>query len=310
MTWSLEARLFEILSEHKPLSVSEIVAASELTEAGADALLGVLCALELVVRDESGGYLLSRGAAEYFRADSPYFIGGELYSPKALIPGPYKEKRPSLRSRLHLRLVASKRAARCGTMERLTNQHVRNLPGCVTAVASGEFNGCRRIMDIAGGSGTFAIPALQADPALRIVLLELPDAIRRTRVFLNRHGVADRVELRGTDITTSPWKVPPCDGAFIGNILCAFDDSTCVAICREAYEHLEPGGKIFIHEILWNDEKTGPLLTAVWNAAMRVGGGRQRTARELTSMLGKCGFADPYVVPTAGGFSLVTARKP
>ena len=49
-----------------------------LTEAGADALLGVLASLKLIVRGPSG-FTLSALAREYLVPQSPYFVGASLF---------------------------------------------------------------------------------------------------------------------------------------------------------------------------------------------------------------------------------------
>ncbi len=115
----------------------------------------------------------------------------------------------------------------------------------------------------------------------------------------------------GIDVFSYPWSPPPCDGIFIGNFLHGFRRRALQARLFEAFERLTPGGRIWIHEMIWNENKDGPLMTAMCNATMRSGGaGRQRTAAELMSLLRSAGFISPYVVPTAGAFALVAARKP
>jgi O-methyltransferase len=111
------------------------------------------------------------------------------------------------------------------------------------------------------------------------------------------------------DAFAYPWKIPECDGIFIGNFLHGFPDEACVRICREAYERLEPGGKLWVHEMLWNANKDGPLITGLWNASMRVANGAQRTAEELKEILRAAGFESPYVVPSISPFSLLAAQK-
>jgi hypothetical protein len=62
--------------------------------------------------------------------------------------------------------------------------------------------------------------------------------------------------------------------------------------------------------MLWNDQRDGPLVTALWNFWMTtISSGRQRTRSELAALLHRAGFDEPAVVPTAGGFSLLVSRK-
>jgi len=155
-----------------------------------------------------------------------------------------------------------------------------------------------------------AIPLALEHTDLRVVLTELPQALRNIRPFLVEHGVDRRIELMPLDALKYPWSIPTCDGIFIGNFLHAFSDENCHQLCVEAFRHLSPGGKLWLHEMIWNANKDGPLIVALYNAAIRNGPGRQRTACELMAILESAGFVDPYAVPTTGAFSLIAAHKP
>jgi hypothetical protein len=216
----------------------------------------------------------------------------------------------SLLLKWRLKLLSRLPSIRFGSEQRLRNQHARNLAACATAVRTGEFGSVSCLVDIAGGSGTFSIPFALENPRARVILAELPQALPNIRPFLREHSLESRVELLGMNVFEYPWKIPRCDGIFLGNFLHGFGDETCIRVCREAFDCLQPGGRIWIHELIWNPNKDGPLITAINNAGMRSGGaGRQRTAAELNSILRSAGFSAPYVVPGAGAFALIVGRK-
>ena len=71
------------------------------------------------------------------------------------------------------------------------------------------------------------------------------------------------------------------------------------------------GGGIIIHEMLYNDTKTGPFPVAAHNIIMMLWTeGQQYSGAELSSLLDDVGFVDVEVKPTYGYFSIVTGRKP
>jgi hypothetical protein len=145
---------------------------------------------------------------------------------------------------------------------------------------------------------------------MRIVLADLPAALKNVRAGLARYGLTERIELVGVDVFDYPWKIPECDGIFLGNFLHGFPDDACMRVCREGFERLRPGGKLWVHEMLWNANKDGPLITSLWNASMRASGGKQRSAAEYVAMLQGAGFSATHTVPTAAAFTLVAGRKP
>jgi acetylserotonin N-methyltransferase len=309
--WAEQAGLFETIADLGSASVAELTERTCLNESGADALLGVMRSIGLVREDPQGTYTLTEPAREYLVRGSPYFIGDSLYAPRGRIPRPYTDRRKRLLTQLATRLVLTLLPTlRFGSKKRLANQHIRNLSAGVAAVRTGEFAGIRCLLDLAGGSGSFAIPLALAHPDMRIVLAELPQALKNLRRRLASQKLDERIELLGMDMFEMPWRLPACDGIFIGNFLHAFGEHWCKAICAQAFESLSPGGKIWLHEMIWNARRDGPVITALWNATMRLAGGKQRTGSELSEMLREAGFIRTRVVPTAAAFHLIAAEKP
>jgi hypothetical protein len=311
VAWADTSGLFEFVHQNAPVRLSDVVTGTVLNEAGADALLGILCAVKLATRSPDGFYRLTANAIEFCRRDSPYCLVDQVTSKQKPVPRTYLHRsRESARVYLRQRILACLPKMRYGSRLRLRNQHVRNLPASAAAVKSGEFANVRCIVDVAGGSGPFVIPLALSNSKARIILAELPQALRNIAPFLSEHGVADRIELLAMNAFEHPWRLPTCDGIFVGNFLHGFDDATCYTVVQEAFRSLTPGGHIWIHEMLWNDNKDGPLFTALWNAAIRNGPGRQRTFQEFVRLLEPAGFVDAQVRPTAGAFRLVRARVP
>jgi hypothetical protein len=197
-------------------------------------------------------------------------------------------------------------------MQRLEVQHSRNFAPSVVAARTGEFEGVKHLVDIAGGSGVFAIPLAGDHPRMRITLVEAPNTIAAVREFLDSYGVGARVDLVGMDIFRDEWNFGQCDGIVFGNFYHATDDDGCRFLTAKSFETLAPRGRIWLHEVLFNENRDGPLVAALWNAnmAVRRKGAKQRTASELKTFLDEAGFENFSVRQTAGGFSLVGGSKP
>ncbi len=309
VSWAEKVGLFACMEQYGVVGLREVCDSTPLNEKGADALLGVLCALGLAEAEAGVRYRLSPTARAYLLRSSPFFIGGHLYAPKGKLPSIYTRSAPKLLARTHHRLLYAMPHMRYGNRSRLWNQHVRNLPACCAAVATGEFRDVRCLVDVAGGSGTFSIPLALKYPSMRVVLAELPVALKNIRPFLHQNGVQDRVGLLGLDAFQMPWRLPDCDGIFIGNFLHGCSDSSGVRMLRECHRSLSQGGKVWIHEMIWNDNKDGPLITALWNFALQSSPGRKRTGKELMDLISQAGFVEPSVVPTSAPFALVAGRK-
>lgn len=82
-------------------------------------------------------------------------------------------------------------------------------------------------------------------------------------------------------------------------------------LTKKSFDSLPSGGRIIIHEMLYNVEKTGPLMAAAYSVAMLLWTeGQQYSGNELSALLAEAGFADIEVQPSFGYWSIVTGRKP
>ncbi len=304
LAWADAAGIFSVLEKQGSASLRQIAAATALNCDGADALLSIVAAVDLVRVSTEGAYELSDAGRTYFLEDSPYYAGPGMFL-DCDKPLPH-----AFRAEVSENVPQTTPA--WSIPFRLSVQHSRNFAPAVVAARSGEFAAVKHLVDIAGGSGVLAIPLALDRPDIRITLVERSDSIDSVRSFLSEFGVANRVDLIGMDVFAERWNFGYCDGIFFGNFFHAVDDSACGDLARLAFASLAPGGRIWLHEILFNNNRSGPLIAALWNANMivRRKGARQRTASELVRVLEGAGFTGCYVHPTAGGFSLVGGYRP
>jgi ubiquinone/menaquinone biosynthesis C-methylase UbiE len=315
LRWADDAGLFIALADGGSLTAESVAARTGLTERGAGALLGVLCSVRLVSL-AGGAYRLTDVAREFLDRRQPYYLGPSLYGmlhaplPPQLRTGEPVRRYSQFTGTLTDTLRYLRKKNQFGRREQLASQHRRNLPVAIAAVRTGLFDGVRHVADIGGGSGAFAIPLALAYPALRITLCELPRALRHIPAFLNPHGVADRVRLLGFNMHKGPWPLDGCDAVLFGNMFHFCDDDECLELLAESRRVLPPGGRVLVHEMLWNDGRDGPVATALWDFWMAtMSSGRQRTRAELHALLSQSGFSPAREAPTLAGFTLVTAER-
>lgn len=110
------------------------------------------------------------------------------------------------------------------------------------------------------------------------------------------------------------WKdnFPAADVHFYSLIYHDWTPEQCQLLTKKSFESLEPGGRLIIHEWLFNDDRTQPLSTAAYNLIMLLwcAGGQQYSGLELSNMLAEVGFVEVEVIPTFGYWSIVTGKKP
>jgi ubiquinone/menaquinone biosynthesis C-methylase UbiE len=317
VAWSDKAGIFSTLASKGTATAAEISSTCNLTPKGTQKLLTLLGSLGLVHQSPESGYTLSEMAAAYLVKGGPHYVGPALYNGvDQNIPLLFGFKNLTGRHKLREKLFARFNQMACTVMRRffglgsphqLQNQQARNSTYGLAAVRTGLFAGVKHMVDIGGGTGTFSIPFACDYPDKKVTLVDLKEGLPNIRKYLERYGVEDKVELLGLDILQKPWKLPECDGIFLGNVLHGFPDQPSLMFLEESFRCLPPGGIIGIQEMLLDENKEGPLLPAFWNATYDL---NQRTFGEIEALLKKAGFVELAVTPLRGRFSLITAKKP
>ena len=170
--------------------------------------------------------------------------------------------------------------------------------------------GFRCVLDLGGGSGTWTLAWLQAEPAARAILFDLPAVIPLARRRLTACGVADRVELVAGDFYHDPLP-RGADLAWLSAIIHQNSPDENRALYRRAAEALEPGGRILIRDIVMDESHTSPLAGALFAVNMLVAtpGGGTYTLAEIREDLQSAGFADVQLVRRDEGMHAIVAAR-
>jgi SAM-dependent methyltransferase len=158
--------------------------------------------------------------------------------------------------------------------------------------------GRRRLLDVGGGSGLYAVALLRANPALRAVVWDRPEVLKVARASAERYGVLDRTELVAGDMFADP--VPGgCDVMLLSNVLHDWDVPECRRLLGRLADALPPGGEVLVHDVFLDDALNGPLPVALYSAALfSVTEGRAYSGAEYGQMLRGSGLDPRPVVPT------------
>jgi predicted transcriptional regulator len=149
--------------------------------------------------------------------------------------------------------------------------------------------GSRHLVDVGGASGPFSVAALLAYPELRSTVFDLPQVGPFLAETAQRHELAGRLDFRGGDFFRDP--LPEGDCVAFGYILSDWDDDTCALLLRKAFDACQPSGRVLVMDRLFDEDREGPLATAVMNLSMYFETeGRHRTAGEYLGLLEDAGF--------------------
>jgi hypothetical protein len=301
--------------EAGPRPVDEICAALGIERRPAEAMLAVCASTGLLVRT-ADGFALSPTAEALLLEDRPAYFGGYLEVAGIANNALYAFENV-------MRSVMTNAPTVYGTGDlyggheqqgQLARSFTRAMHGHSMGPALAWPGGVdlsehRVMLDVGGGSGAHAIGAALAWPELRAIVLELPAVVEVAHEYVARAGLHARIRPVTGDMWTDPY--PDADLHFYSEIFHNWPPDKCRRLARKSFEALPPGGRIAVHELLYDDDKAGPFPVAAFAVGMLLWTeGQQYSGRELREILSEAGFVDVEVRPTSGYWSLVTARKP
>lgn len=168
----------------------------------------------------------------------------------------------------------------------------------------------RQMLDIGGGSGAHALMAVGAAPSMKATVFDLATVCPVTEQFIAHYGLTDRVNAQPGDMWLDEY--PAADFHFYSQVYHGWQPEKCRFLSSKSFDALDSGGRIAVHEILYDDaDKTGPFPTAAMSMLMLGWGvGEQYSGDDIKGFLEEAGFVDVQVIPTFGYCSIVTGRKP
>jgi len=309
-----EAGVFEAL-EAEPLSLDDLADKLSLNPKALGVVMSLVSALGLVNRRD-GVWRLTPHARTYLLSGTTY-----SWSPLFEI---YKNGTP-----LHGELLSLLKTGKTPREDKPSDgweagkvppdaarsiakfMHAHSLPAAVAAARSGAFKGVKKLLDVGGGSGVFSIAAAQRNPSLSATIMDLDTMCdAASELFIASSGAADRIDTIAVDMFREDWPTG-YDALFFSNVFHDWDDDINAQLSKKSFDALPSGGRIFLHEILMNDNENGPVTPASFSVLMLRGTkGKQYTFRELTKYLEDAGFASVGAVQTSPYYSLVSAVKP
>ncbi|MGX7895562.1 methyltransferase [Tsuneonella sp. HG222] len=320
LTTAIDAGLFPALSA-RPLTTAELAAECAVDERALAMYLAALCDLGYVEK-RLGRWQATSLARTWLHPDGQGYWGNFFLA---------MDRNEHLRARLAESLRTGKRPA-SGTDERpvgweqgtMAPEVAANIAAFMQAHSQAPalgaarmpvWAGVRHLMDVGCGSGVYGIEIARAHPHLRVTLMDLKEVAYEAGKYAAAAGTDGRVGTAGVNMFTEDWPAGGDDGPdahFFSNVFHDWSDETNLDLARRSFAALPSGGRIFLNEILMNDDYTGPYAAAAFSLLMLTGTlGKQYSLAEFKVILEEAGFTEVQAQRTGGGYySLVSARKP
>jgi hypothetical protein len=306
-----ELGLFQLL-QHRPATVDDICQNLGLLRRSADALTAALASTGFLVQHDHH-FQLTPLSRTYLLPESEFYwvpmlgaAGFGQLTTEALLNNLRTENlgEDDRISRRWERGEMTAEDAAAGNRR----MHSHSFPSALGLARSHDFKDAHRLLDVAGGSGGYAIALAVRHPHLRCTVADLPSVANDAMTYIERYGCQDRVDTLSFNMFENVWPTG-YDAVLMTNILHDWDPRRRADLVASSYAALPAGGRLFIHEILLNDAQDGPVAAAMFSTMMLGTRGKQLSFAELQTLLTQKGFATVHVKPTYGYYSLVIGTK-
>jgi len=155
-----------------------------------------------------------------------------------------------------------------------------------------DLSGCARLLDLAGGPGTYAVMLAQAHPSLTCVTVDLPAVSAVAAELVREAGLSERVLCQAGDYHTDEYEAGSFDAVTLFGALHQESPDQIVSILKRARAALKPGGRIFILDMMTDATHAHPTFSALFavNMALTTRHGWVFSDVELKGWLAEAGF--------------------
>ena len=178
-----------------------------------------------------------------------------------------------------------------------TRRFALSMRGRALAIGRGivpmvDLSGCSRLLDLAGGPGTYAELLVQANPGLSCVTVDVPAVSAVAAECIAAAGLSDRVECRAGDYRSDEYEANAYDAVTIFGALHQESPDDIRSILARAARALKPSGRLFVLDMMTDETHTSPAFSALFavNMALTAKDGWVFSDTELKNWMKEAGF--------------------
>ena len=287
-----------------PMTAVELARQIEADDRGLDMLLRALTAMGLLYKEEDR-FSVTPFSAQHLARQSPQYLGHIIMHHHFLVDG-WSRLDEAVRSGRPVRKRASHDTS--GLERESFLMGMFNLASLLAprVAAAIDLGGRCRLLDLAGGPGTYAIHFCRQNPDLNATIFDLPTTRPFAEQTVAQHGLSGRIDFVGGDLLADPIG-SGFDVVWLSHLLHSEGPETCGIVVAKAAQALVPGGLLLVQEFILDDNRTAPLHPTLFSLNMLIGtpDGQAYAQGELADMMRRAGLAEvqrlPVELPNGAG---------
>ncbi len=308
--------IFDVLSK-EPQNVDRLASTLGVHLRGLRAILRSLSAMNILeFHLETNSYSCSEAAKIYLCKNQPAYIGAliemeieNFLTPQKILSS-LRDDKPSVYDNQDVW------ASHSEDIEQASNftaaMHSISTGPAIALAEQDFWKDLHHILDVGAGSGALSIALLQKYPHLRATLIDIPSVCNITSQYLRQYGVYQRSEVVKFDMFSKNKPYPTGhDAILFSQILHDWNFEQGRFLLKKAYDSLQDGGRVVIHEKLTNPhQKHTPVENALVNLDMLIWTeGQQYSFDDLRKILTDIGYVEIYQRKTHTYWSCIIGTK-
>jgi precorrin-6B methylase 2 len=281
--------VFSALHDQK-LDLADVARAIEADQRGTEYLLNALSAMGLLVKDDAH-YSNSAAALEFLSKGSQKYMGHIILHHHHILDG-WAQLDQAVKTGAPVQKRSyGEEVERESFLMGMFNLAMGIAPQLAAQV---DLTGRKRLLDLGGGPGTYAIHFCKANPELSAVIFDRVTTEPFARKTVEKFGLAERIGFAGGDFNFDPITGGPYDAAWLSHILHSNGTDECQELIQKTVDVMKPGGLIMIHEFILENTKDAPEFAALFSINMLINNpaGRSYSQQEIGDMLKSAGVKD------------------
>ncbi len=272
----------------KPMTAAELASRLKADERALAMLLNALTALELLEKTGET-FALTAFSSQYLVKHAPDYIGHIIMHHHYLVEGWSRlDVAVTTGQPVRTRSTFSNDEVRESFLMGMFNLAMQLAPRVAREI---DLDGRKRLLDLAGGPGTYAIHFCTENPELTAVIFDFASTRPFAEKTVARFGLSDRIAFRAGDITADRIDAG-FDVVWMSHLLHSEGPQSCQAIVAKAVQALEAGGLLLIQDFLLEDDRAAPLHSTLFSLNMLIGTpeGQAYSQGEVAAMMEQAGL--------------------
>ncbi len=273
--------IFTVLDDDER-GLTDICVAIESDERGTELLLNALSGLNLLIKN-GNTYRNSPFSLQYLSKNSAQYMGHIILHHHHILDG-----WAQLDQAVKTGSPVSKRSYGAELERESFLMGMFNLAMGIAPKLASQVNlsGRKKLLDLGGGPGTYAIHFCLANPGLHAVIFDRPTTEPFAMDTVAKFGVSKRIDFIAGDFNTDPITKGSYDVAWLSHILHSNDPKDCQDIITKTINVMEPGGLVLVHDFILDTNKDSPEFAALFALNMLINNqGRTYSEDEIQTML-------------------------